>query len=63
MMKGNGPATIEDFIPGIYVRGASRKLADGRFEALTVNLEPKLSAPKIEITPEPKPAASASPKV
>ena len=48
MMKGTAQATLDDLAAGVYVRGAARPLADGRFEALTVKIELKTAPAKVE---------------
>ena len=48
MMKGTAEATLDDLAAGVYVRGAARPLADGRFEALTIKIELKTAPVKVE---------------
>lgn len=60
MTKGTADATLDDLAAGVYVRGSARRAPDGRFNALTVKIEPKMTSPMrvekaIKVAPSPAP--------
>jgi len=63
VLKGDEtPATFEEIVEGIEVRGAVNKRADGDYEAVTIKIGPKAEASPAAPSPSPSKSPAKSKK-